>query len=207
MSRVVETAERPTGTVTFLFSDIEGSTRLLEQLRERYDAVLSTHAELIRSAIERFDGHEIDTQGDAFFVAFARARDAVAAAVAAQRALAAEPWPDGVSVRVRMGIHTGEPLVGGERYVGMGVHRGARICAAGHGGQVLLSNTTRELVEDELPDDVRPRRPRRARAEGPEAARAHLPARDRRPRLVVSSAPDRDDLGVRRTRGRAGARC
>ncbi len=151
----METAERPTGTVTFLFSDIEGSTRLLEQLRERYDTALSRHAELFRSAIEQFDGHEIDTQGDAFFVAFARARDAVAAAVAVQRALAAEPWPDGVSLRVRMGIHTGEPLASDERYVGMGVHRGARICAAGHGGQVLLSNTTRELVEDELPDDVR----------------------------------------------------
>ena len=150
----METAERPTGTVTFLFSDIEGSTRLLEQLRERYDTALSRHAELFRSAIEQFDGHEIDTQGDAFFVAFARARDAVAAAVAAQRALAAEPWPDGVSLLVRMGIHTGEPLASDERYVGMGVHRGARICAAGHGGQVLLSNTTRELVEDELPDDV-----------------------------------------------------
>ncbi len=148
-------AERPTGTVTFLFSDIEGSTRLLQQLRDGYDEVLSTHARLLRSAIEQFDGHEIDTQGDAFFVAFARARDAVAAAVAAQRALAAESWPGGASVRVRMGIHTGEPLVGGERYVGMGVNRGARICAAGHGGQVLLSNTTRELVEDELPDDVR----------------------------------------------------
>jgi len=147
--------ERPTGTVTFLFSDIEGSTRLLQQLRNRYDEVLSTHARLLRSAIEQFDGHEIDTQGDAFFVAFARARDAVAAAVAAQRSLAEESWPEGVSVRVRMGIHTGEPLVGGERYVGMGVNRGARICAAGHGGQVLLSNTTRELVEDELPDDVR----------------------------------------------------
>jgi class 3 adenylate cyclase len=150
-------AERPTGTVTFLFTDIEGSTRLLQQLRDRYDDVLSTHARLLREAVEQFDGHEIDTQGDAFFVAFARARDAVAAAVAAQRALTAEPWPDGVSVRVRMGIHTGEPLVGGERYVGMGVNRGARICAAGHGGQVLLSNTTRELVEDDLPGDVRVR--------------------------------------------------
>jgi ABC-type transport system substrate-binding protein/class 3 adenylate cyclase/DNA-binding beta-propeller fold protein YncE len=147
--------ERPTGTVTFLFSDIEGSTRLLQQLREGYDDVLSAHARLLREAIEQHDGHEIDTQGDAFFVAFRRARDAVAAAVAAQRALVAERWPDGVSVRVRMGIHTGEPLVGGERYVGIGVHRGARICAAGHGGQVLLSNATRELVEDELPDDVR----------------------------------------------------
>jgi class 3 adenylate cyclase/streptogramin lyase len=147
--------ERPTGTVTFLFTDIEGSTRLLQDLRERYDEVLQTHARLIREAIERFDGHEIDTQGDAFFVAFARARDAVGAAVELQRAFASEPWPDGVSLRVRMGIHTGEPLVGGERYVGMGVNRGARICAAGHGGQVLLSNTTRELVEEELPDDVR----------------------------------------------------
>jgi ABC-type transport system substrate-binding protein/class 3 adenylate cyclase/streptogramin lyase len=149
--------ERPTGTVTFLFSDIEGSTRLLQGLRDRYEEVLSTHARLLRAAIEEFDGHEIDAQGDAFFVAFARARDAVAAAVAAQRALAAESWPNGVSVRVRMGIHTGEPLVGGERYVGMGVNRGARICAAGHGGQVLLSNTTRELVEDELPEDVQVR--------------------------------------------------
>ena len=148
-------SERPTGTVTFLFSDIEGSTRLLQQLRDQYDEVLSRHARLLRAAIEEFGGHEIDTQGDAFFVAFTRARDAVAAAVAGQRAFAAESWPDGVSVCVRMGIHTGEPLVGGERYVGMGVNRGARICAAGHGGQVLLSNTTRELVEDELPDDVR----------------------------------------------------
>ena len=147
--------DRPTGTVTFLFTDIEGSTRLLGQLRARYDDVLSTHARLLREAFAEFDGHEIDTQGDSFFVAFARARDAVAAAVAAQRALAAERWPDDVAVRVRMGLHTGEPLVGGERYVGMGVHRGARIAAAGHGGQVLLSNTTRELVEDELPDDVR----------------------------------------------------
>src|SRR5262245_7968341 len=139
-------SERPTGTVTFLFTDIEGSTRLLQELRERYDEVLSTHARLIREAIEEFDGHEIDTQGDAFFIAFARARDAVAAAVAIQRVLAAEDWPDGASVRVRMGIHTGEPLASDERYVGMGVHKGARICAAGHGGQVLLSNTTRELV-------------------------------------------------------------
>jgi YVTN family beta-propeller protein len=147
--------DRPTGTVTFLFADIEGSTRLLQQLREGYDDVLSTHARLLRAAFEEFEGHEIDTQGDAFFVAFARARDAVAAAVAGQRALAAEAWPDGGTVQVRMGLHTGEPLVGGERYVGMGVHRGARIAAAGHGGQVLLSNTTRELVEDELPDDVR----------------------------------------------------
>jgi ABC-type transport system substrate-binding protein/class 3 adenylate cyclase/streptogramin lyase len=147
--------ERPTGTVTFLFTDIEGSTQLLRQLHDRYDEVLQTHARLIREAVERFDGHEIDTQGDAFFVVFARARDAVAAAVDLQRSFAAEAWPEGVKLRVRMGLHTGEPLVGGERYVGMGVNRGARICAAGHGGQVLLSNTTRDLVEDDLPDGVR----------------------------------------------------
>lgn len=146
--------ERPTGTVTFLFTDIQGSTRLLQQLRERYADVLATHATIIRAAIDEFDGHEIDTQGDSFFAAFARARDAVNAAVDIQRGLASEAWPDGAAVHVRMGIHTGEPLVGGERYVGMGVNRGARICAVGHGGQVLLSNTTRELVEDDLPDDV-----------------------------------------------------
>ncbi|MGZ4332886.1 MAG: ABC transporter substrate-binding protein [Gaiellaceae bacterium] len=147
--------ERPIGTVTFLFTDIEGSTRLLQQLRERYDAVQSRHAEILRAAFTAHDGHEIDTQGDAFFAAFGRARDAVAAAVDAQRALAEEEWPQGTTVRVRMGLHTGEPLVGGERYVGMGVNRGARICSAAHGGQVLLSNTTRELVEDDLPGDVR----------------------------------------------------
>ena len=152
--RFNEMPERPTGTVTFLFTDIEGSTRLLQQLRETYADVLATHAKIIRGAIDKFDGHEIDTQGDSFFAAFARARDAVNAAVAIQRGLASENWPDGAVVRVRMGIHTGEPLVGGERYVGMGVNRGARICAVAHGGQVLLSNTTRELVEDDLPDDV-----------------------------------------------------
>jgi YVTN family beta-propeller protein len=147
--------ERPIGTVTFLFTDIEGSTRLLQELRERYDAVQSRHAEILRAAFAAHDGHEIDTQGDAFFAAFGRARDAVAAAVDAQRTLAEEEWPQGATLRVRMGLHTGEPLVGGERYVGIGVNRGARICSAAHGGQVLLSNTTRELVEDDLPGDVR----------------------------------------------------
>jgi YVTN family beta-propeller protein len=146
---------RPIGTVTFLFTDIEGSTRLLQELRERYDGVQARQAEILRSAFAAHDGHEIDTQGDAFFAAFGRARDAIAAAVEAQRALAEEDWPQGTTVRVRMGLHTGEPLVGGERYVGMGVNRGARICSAAHGGQVLLSNATRELVEDDLPGDVR----------------------------------------------------
>lgn len=143
----------PTGTVTFLFTDIEGSTRLLKQLRERYADALADHQRILREAFAEHGGREIDTQGDSFFVAFRRAKDAVAAAVAAQRLLAAHSWPDEAELRVRMAIHTGEPTVGEERYVGLGVHRAARICAAGHGGQVLVSQTTRELLRDDpLPD-------------------------------------------------------
>ena len=144
----------PSGTVTLLFTDIEGSTRLLKQLRDGYGDLLAEHRLLLRSAFDEYGGREVDTQGDAFFVAFSRARDAVNAAVAGQRALASYPWPEGAEFRVRMGLHTGEPLVGGEGYHGLGVHRGARICAAGHGGQILLSNTTRELVEDDLPAGI-----------------------------------------------------
>jgi YVTN family beta-propeller protein len=144
----------PTGTVTFLFTDIEGSTRLLKSLGSRYAEALADHQRLLRSAFEESQGHEIDTQGDAFFVAFRRAKDAVTAALAAQNALSSHPWPNGELVRVRMGIHTAEPAVGGERYVGLGVHRAARVCAAGHGGQVLVSGATRELIEDELPSGV-----------------------------------------------------
>jgi class 3 adenylate cyclase/streptogramin lyase len=146
--------ELPTGTVTLLFSDIEGSTRLLKALGDEYGNVLAEHQRLLRAAFEGAGGHEIDTQGDAFFVAFARAKDAVAAALAAQRSLASNRWPDGQEVRVRIGIHTAEPTVGGERYVGLGVHRAARICSAGHGGQILLSGATRELVEEQLPPGI-----------------------------------------------------
>ena len=142
------------GTVTFLFTDIEGSTKLLERLGDRYAAVLSEHRRLIREAFDARGGQEIDTQGDAFFFCFERARDAVAAAVAAQRALAAHQWPDGTELRVRMSLHTGEPVVGEEGYVGIDVHRAARICAAGHGGQVLLSATTAALVSGAMPDGV-----------------------------------------------------
>jgi predicted ATPase/class 3 adenylate cyclase/DNA-binding CsgD family transcriptional regulator len=147
-------SELATGTVTLLFTDIEGSTQLLEQLGERYTGVLTKCRTLLRAAFHTYHGHEIDTQGDAFFVAFARATDAVSAAVAAQHALAAHPWPDGVSVRVRMGLHTGEPQLSAEGYVGLDVHRAARIMSAGHGGQVLLSQTTRDLVEHDLPEGV-----------------------------------------------------
>jgi predicted ATPase/class 3 adenylate cyclase len=147
-------AELPSGTVTFLFSDIEGSTRLLARLRSRYAGVLAEHQRLLRTAFDEHDGREVHTEGDAFFIAFARASDAIAAAASAQRSLASQRWPEGVQVRVRMGIHTGEAEVRQEDYVGLDVHRAARICSAGHGGQVLISSSTRELAADELPGDV-----------------------------------------------------
>jgi class 3 adenylate cyclase len=121
----------PSGTVTMLFTDIEGSTRLLQALGDRYADVLMEHRRLLRSAFQERGGREMNTAGDAFFIAFDRARDAVAAAVAAQRRLAGYDWPGGRMLRVRMGVHTGEPNVGADSYVGLDVHRAARICAAG----------------------------------------------------------------------------
>jgi YVTN family beta-propeller protein len=137
-----------------LFTDIEGSTRLLKQLGERYGDLLSDHRRLLRAAFAAHSGREIDTQGDAFFVAFARARDGVEAAIEGQRALAAHEWPNGVECRVRMGLHTGEPSVLEEGYHGIGLHRGARIMSAAHGGQVLVSSATAELIQDDLPAGV-----------------------------------------------------
>ncbi|HEY6069550.1 MAG TPA: adenylate/guanylate cyclase domain-containing protein [Gaiellaceae bacterium] len=142
-------AERPTGTVTFLFTDIAGSTHLLRELGDDYGAVLEDHRRLLRAVFRAHDGFEVDTQGDAFFVAFSRAQDAATAAEVAQRSLETHTWPGDRNVRVRMGIHTCEADATAEGYVGIGVHRGARICAAGHGGQILVSHTTRDLLEDE----------------------------------------------------------
>ena len=147
-------AALPGGTVTFLFTDIEGSTRLLQELGDAYGDVVRDHRRLLREHFADRGGTEVDTQGDAFFYSFPRARDAVAGAVSAQRALAAHEWPEGHEVRVRMGLHTGEPSVGDEGYHGLDVVRAARICSAGHGGQVLLSETTRALLGNELPDGV-----------------------------------------------------
>jgi class 3 adenylate cyclase len=144
----------PGGTVTFLFTDIEGSTRLLQELGEGYGQVVADHRRLLREVFQAAGGSEVDTQGDAFFYSFPRARDAVGAAVGGQRALASHEWPGGADVRVRMGLHTGEPTVGDEGYVGLDVVRAARICSAGHGGQILVSETTRALVGNELPDGV-----------------------------------------------------
>jgi class 3 adenylate cyclase len=141
--------------VTFVFTDIAGSTELLKLLGDRYPEVLSAHRRIVRDEFAARGGQEMDTQGDAFFYCFERARDAVAAAVAAQRGLAAHAWPGGADVRVRMSIHTGEPVVGEEGYVGIDVHRAARICSAAHGGQVLLSATTAALVSgSSMPDGV-----------------------------------------------------
>jgi class 3 adenylate cyclase len=148
-------SQLPGGTVTFVFTDIEGSTRLLQELGdEEYGRVSGDHRRLVRETFGSRGGTEIDTQGDAFFFSFPRARDAVAAAVDAQRALRDHEWPDGRELLVRMGVHTGEPHVGEEGYLGLDVVRAARISAAGHGGQILISETTRALLGNQLPDGV-----------------------------------------------------
>jgi class 3 adenylate cyclase len=144
----------PSGTVTFLFTDIEGSTRLVQQFSERYPALLQAHRDIIRSAVGAEDGREFGAEGDAVFIAFASPAHAVAAATAAQRALAASAWREGAVIRVRMGLHSGEATLAGGNYVGLDVHRVARITAAGHGGQILLSRATAALVEANLPPGV-----------------------------------------------------
>ncbi len=168
-------------TATFLFTDIEGSTQLLKSHREQYATILADHHRILRDQFAVYGGKEIDNQGDSFFVAFARAKDAVLAAAGAQHALANHAWPDGATVRVRMGIHTGEADVAADRYVGLSVHRAARISALGHGGQVLVSPTTAGLLEDEqdLPGN-HPAEPGPASAQGHSAAGPDLPARHRK---------------------------
>jgi len=141
--------ELPTGTVTFLFTDIEGSTRLLEHLGDdTYDKVLGQHHRIIREAIASHHGVEVDTEGDAFFVVFADASEAVAMVVAAQIALGRLTWTDQAAIRVRMGLHTGPGRLGGEGYVGLAVHQAARICSAAHGGQVVASAAVRLAAGD-----------------------------------------------------------
>jgi predicted ATPase/class 3 adenylate cyclase/DNA-binding CsgD family transcriptional regulator len=144
----------PTGTVTLLFTDIAGSTHLLTQQGDRYAQTLSESREILRAAFRQWNGNVVDTQGDALFVVFARATDAVQASVTAQRTLASHAFPNGAVVQVRMGLHTGEPKRAAEGYVGLDVHRAARLMSAGHGGQVLLSQTTCSLVEQDLPEGV-----------------------------------------------------
>jgi predicted ATPase/class 3 adenylate cyclase len=139
-------ARLPTGTVSFLFSDMEGSTRLLAALGDRYPPILEAHSEIVRSAVGAHEGTVVSTEGDSFFAVFPSAFGAVAAAADIQRALAAHSWPPGSDVRVRIGVHTGEGRLGADNYVGLDVHRAARIAAAAHGGQIVLSDTTQALV-------------------------------------------------------------
>jgi predicted ATPase/class 3 adenylate cyclase len=147
-------ADLPTGTVTFLLTDIEGSTRLLDALGDGYPAVLETHQGILREAVRARGGIDVSTEGDSFFVVFDSAPQAVAAAVEAQRAVAAHEWPERATVRVRMGLHTGEGILGGDNYVGVDLHRAARIASAGHGGQIVVSEATRALVEPAAPEGV-----------------------------------------------------
>ena len=147
-------SELPTGTVTFLFTDIEGSTRLLQEFGDRCAAILVDHAAIIRRAIAEGGGVEVNTEGDSFFVAFASPAGAVLSAVTAQRSLAAADWPEGAVVRVRMGLHTGEGVLGGDDYIGIDVNRAARVAAAAHGGQILISEAACGLVQHALPEGV-----------------------------------------------------
>jgi class 3 adenylate cyclase len=146
--------ELPTGTVTLLFSDIEGSTALLSRVGDQYAQALSAQRALLRAAFREYRGRELGTEGDSFFVVFESAGEAVRCCVAAQRALASHDWPCGVPVRVRMGLHSGEPVRHEDGYVGLDVHRAARIAATAHGGQVVLSDVTRHLVGSQLPAGV-----------------------------------------------------
>ena len=141
----------PSGTVTFLFSDVEGSTRLLHVLGDRYPQTHAEHQRLVRRAWSAHEGVEVSTEGDSFFVAFPSPAAALQAAAEAHRSLAAHTWPDGGMVRVRVGVHTGQAVVMDDNYVGLDVNRAARITAAGHGGQTLVSETTRDAVGDTVP--------------------------------------------------------
>jgi class 3 adenylate cyclase len=155
MAAMASGVEKPTGTLTFLFTDIEGSTRLLKDVgRERYEEALGTHRRLLRDAVDENEGFMVGSEGDGCLVVFRSGADAVAAAAAAQRGHAAHPWPPDAIVRVRMGLHTGDAVLGDEGYVGLAIHHGARIGAAGAGGQVLLSSITARLVAHQLPQGV-----------------------------------------------------
>ena len=145
-------AMRSVGTATFLMTDLEGSTRLLQVLGARYPSLLERHYRILREAVSQAGGVEVSTSGDAMFFVFRDAPTAVRGATDAQRGLAAEAWPAAVEVRVRIGIHTGDARMLGADFVGLDVHRAARIMSAGHGGQILLSDATRALAEGKLPD-------------------------------------------------------
>jgi class 3 adenylate cyclase len=189
--------ELPSGTLTVLHTDIENSTLLTVHLGGHYPEVLATHCALLRAAFVAYEGCEVDTQGDSFFVVFPRATQAVAAAVAIQRTLAASAWPEGGAVRVRIGMHTGEPIRTAAGYTGLDVIRGARIKEAGHGGQVLLSKATAALIEDALIEGLSLRDLGAHRLKG-------LPRPERIFQLIIPDLPvDFPPLQSLDTRGRA----
>ena len=171
--------ELPAGDGAFTFTDIEGSTASLKRLGDEYAAVLSSHRRLVRASLAACGGVEIDTQGDAFFAAFGRARDAVDAVTRIQSAHAAEAWPHDAEVCVRIGLHTGEPTLSDEGYLGLDVVRAARLCGAARGGQVLMSQVTRALVGSALPDGAASAA-RRAGAQGHRRTGDRLRADDSR---------------------------
>lgn len=144
----------PEGTVTMLFTDVEGSTRHLLRLGETYPAVLARQRQIVQSCVDRHHGQLVDTQGDVTFAAFTTAHEAVLAAIDAQRALGSEGWPDGEPLRIRIGIHTGEPARSLDGYTGLDVHKTARFCSAAHGGQIVISQTTRALILHAIPSDI-----------------------------------------------------
>jgi len=150
MNPECKNGDLPKGTVTFLFTDIEGSTELLDRLHEQYQVLLEKHRAILRATFAKWKGHEVDSRGDEFFLSFPHVMDAVHAAIEAQRNLIEQDWPEGEEVRVRMGLHTGEPWLAESGYVGMDVHRAARIGNLGSGGQVLLSNATASIIQEEL---------------------------------------------------------
>jgi class 3 adenylate cyclase len=153
--RAPDLSRLPTGSVTFLLADLEGSTGLLRRLGDSYAVVLRDSRALIRGCVRRGGGHTVDARGDEYFAAFARPSAAIVAAIDVQRALAAHAWPAGVEVRARIGVHTGRPTLTDDGYVGLSVHRVARISSASHGGQILVSSQARTAVARELPAGAR----------------------------------------------------
>jgi len=193
-----EAAALPTGFVTLLMSDIEASTALLRQLGDRYGDVLHDVRGILRAAVSRACGREIDARADEFFAVFERAAAAIEAAAATQRALGERAWPDRLQVRIRIGIHSGRPTLTDVGYIGLAVHTTARVCAAAHGGQVIASAETRAAVEDSPPPGIRFRTLGRHRLPGlPDAQTLFqvqapgLPARFPRPRTGRRPSPRR----------------
>src|SRR5687768_3999327 len=174
----------PSGTVTLLFTDVEGSTTLLQELgREQYVKALGAHRRLLRDAFVRHNGIEVEMKGDSLYFVFTQARDAVAAAAEGQRALALQRWGH-APLTVRIGVHTGEPVVDDTVYAGLDVHRAARVMSAGHGGQVLVSASTQALMSSDPPDGLSVRDLGEHRLKG-------LPASERLYQLEIAGLPDR----------------